>query len=148
MAFTHETRKIVNSNCMRRFIIDKKYISAKANLKDSKSQLAYLCVGLPIMAHTNNKKLNIYNSIQYNITAIDEIKKTFTFTNDINEIHTVDASRFNYLFYVSFCITIHASQGATFNTPYTIYDWSLLNDCLKYVALSRSTDIKNIIINQ
>ena len=48
------------------------------------------------------------------------------------------------LFYPAFAITVHKSQGSTFNTPYTVHEWEKLNSRLKYVALSRSTDIKNI----
>jgi hypothetical protein len=48
------------------------------------------------------------------------------------------------LFYVAFCITVHRSQGSTFNHPYTIHQFELFDERLKYVALSRSTD-KNLI---
>ena len=49
-------------------------------------------------------------------------------------------------FYVAFCITIHKSQGSTFDEPFTIHEFDKLDRRLKYVALSRSTQIENINI--
>ena len=43
-------------------------------------------------------------------------------------------------------ITIHKSQGASFNFPYTIHEWNRLNKRLRYVALTRATDKKFINI--
>ena len=51
---------------------------------------------------------------------------------------------FQKLFYIAFCITVHKSQGSTFNEPYTIHQFDMFDERLKYVALSRSTD-KNLI---
>ena len=50
------------------------------------------------------------------------------------------------VFYVAFCITIHKSQGSTFDHPYTIHDWGhpSFDNRLKYVALSRTTKLENI----
>ena len=44
-------------------------------------------------------------------------------------------------------MTIHASQGETFKDPYTIYDWYMLCDKARYVALSRGTKLENIQID-
>ena len=53
---------------------------------------------------------------------------------------------FQRLFYVAYCITIHKSQGTTFDFPYTIHEWShkRFDARLKYVALSRATNLENI----
>jgi len=55
-------------------------------------------------------------------------------------------------FLVAYCITIHKSQGQTYKEPYTIWDWykfrpSEVNE-LKYVAVSRATDPKNVYIGK
>jgi hypothetical protein len=50
------------------------------------------------------------------------------------------------MFNVAFCITCHKSQGATFDEPYTIYEFDQFDSRLKYVALSRATDINLINI--
>ena len=55
---------------------------------------------------------------------------------------------FQKLFYVAYCITIHRSQGSTFDHPYTIHEWDhpRFDNRLKYVALSRTTKLENINI--
>ena len=52
------------------------------------------------------------------------------------EIETADFTR---LFNLAYCITCHASQGSTFNHPYSIYEFHKMASRLKYVAISRST---------
>ena len=61
---------------------------------------------------------------------------------------TIDLKLFHKLFYLGFCIAIHASQGETFKQKYTIYDWNFERFCkrAKYVALSRASEISNIQI--
>jgi ATP-dependent exoDNAse (exonuclease V) alpha subunit len=100
---------------------------------------------MPIIARTTNKELNILNSQQFIITDVSNEY----FTIEINEISTkLKIDEFNHLFYLSFCITIHASQGETFKGVYTIHDWKFNRFCskAKYVAMSRGTDIDNIQI--
>ena len=60
----------------------------------------------------------------------------------------INIDKFQEYFYPAYCITIHKSQGQTYDFPYTIHEWNRLNKKLKYVALTRATDIKliNIII--
>jgi hypothetical protein len=41
-------------------------------------------------------------------------------------------------------MTVHRSQGSTFEGPYTIFEWEIMDPKLKYVALSRGTNKKNI----
>ena len=53
---------------------------------------------------------------------------------------------FQHYFYVAYAITIHKSQGSTFDFSYTIHEWDKLDNKLKYVALSRATDKEYINI--
>ena len=53
---------------------------------------------------------------------------------------------FTKMFYVAYCVTIHKSQGQTYDHSYTIHEWSMLDERLKYVALSRATQKKFINI--
>ena len=111
----------------------------------SNSQDVDLFIGTPIMAITNKKGLFV-NGEQFNISSIDE--------NNIglkNDRHTIliPIKIFQWYFHVSYAITSHKSQGATFNVPYTIHEWSRLNSRSKYVSLTRSTTWENCnIIDQ
>jgi ATP-dependent exoDNAse (exonuclease V) alpha subunit len=53
---------------------------------------------------------------------------------------------FQKVFFVAYCITIHKSQGASYNFPYTIHEFDRLDKKLRYVALTRATDINHINI--
>ena len=59
---------------------------------------------------------------------------------------TINQDDFQHLFYIAYCITTCRSQGSSFNTPYKIHEWEKMDERLKYVALSRSSDIKLINI--
>ena len=39
-------------------------------------------------------------------------------------------------------MTIHLSQGKTFDEPYNINDWEKLDKHLRYVSLTDATDLK------
>ena len=52
------------------------------------------------------------------------------------EMETADFTR---CFNLAYCITIHCVQGSSYDFPYTIYQFDMLDARLKYVAISRST---------
>ena len=101
---------------------------------------------MPVISHMTDKKLDILNSETFKIKSVNNEYIEVTEHDRIIKINTND---FHKYFYLGFCITIHASQGETFDEPYTIYDWNFQHFCnkAKYVALSRGTNIKNIQIN-
>ena len=134
IAYTHKTRQYVNNMCMEKFNENKHYIIVGDNIK--------LSVGTPLISHKNNKKMEIYNNQRFIITNINEGK--ITLDNDI-VFNTNDILK---QFEIGFCITIHQSQGETYNKKYTIWDWGHYYMCrkAKYVAISRATDIKNLQI--
>ena len=53
---------------------------------------------------------------------------------------------FQKYFLVAYATTTHSSQGMTINEPYTIHEFDRMDQRLKYVALSRSTEHSNIYI--
>ena len=113
--------------------------------KDLKTQDVKLCVGMPIIAHLTEKKLNILNSEKFVVKSIDTKN---IIDADGDRLIKVALENFHKYFYLGFCITIYASQGETFENKYTIYDWNFKHFCNKgkYVALSRATSINNIQI--
>ena len=147
IAYTHKTRKYVNRKCMDKFSQNKEYLTAPRSLMNKKTQETKLFAGMPIVAHRNMKKEEIYNSEVFNIANINIDNKTFSFVDGEKE-HTYHINQFSSMFYPAFCITAHVSQGCTFDKRYTIWDWNHphMDATAKYVALSRATNINNIQI--
>jgi len=135
----------VDGECERVFI--------KANPFNPKTQDVTLCVGMPVVAHKtcNNKTLKksgsgFLNSERFEVQSVTG--GVILLVDKDREI-SVKVADFHKYFYVGFCITVHTSQGETFNERYTIHDWGASVFCrrAKYVALSRATSINNIQIN-
>jgi tRNA A37 threonylcarbamoyladenosine biosynthesis protein TsaE len=147
LAFTHETRIRVNKECMERYITEnkKKSVQIARDARNPKTQDIILMKGMPIIAHTNNKKKEILNSDQFIVDFVDD--KIIRLVDGDRKIE-IATKEFNRYFYLGFCITIHASQGATIEGVYTIYDWkhSLMCERARYVAMSRGTNENNIQI--
>ena len=147
LAFTHQTRKRVNNECMYRYLQEtrKSFISISKDKHNPKTHDVNLCVGMPVIVHKTNKKMDILNSEKFIIQSLNDSKMILK--DDTKEIE-IDTQYFHKNFYLGFCITIHASQGETFKDKYTIYDWKFnkFRDKAKYVALSRATNISNIQI--
>ena len=120
-----------------------KPLELKALDYDGNSQDVKLLAGTPIIARINNKGMNIYNNESYMIVKIQPTKGTLTAT-DGDKILEIKFGDFQRLFRPAYCITIHCSQGKTFDKPYSIHEWNKLCPRLKYVALSRSTCKENI----
>jgi hypothetical protein len=148
LAFTHITRKKVNATCMDKFLqsYKGKRISIPASKFNPKTQDVTLATGMPIIAHTNFKKLKILNSQTFKLGKVTN--EVFEVIDDEGVATEIKIKDFHRMFYLGFCTTIHASQGATFKIKYTIFDWGHPLFCkkTKYVALSRGTELKNIQI--
>ena len=100
---------------------------------------------MPVISRKNNKDLNIYNNETYIIKEIRR-KEDMIIVSDVGKEQAIPISEFTKMFNLAFCITCHKAQGATFDEPYTIHEFNLFDDRLRYVALSRSTNINLINI--
>lgn len=139
IAYTHHTRKLVNRLCMDTFVQGKPFLSCSESKRNDKSQNVKIFQDMPIVSFVNDDKLDIYNSELFTIQSINLSKQTFTITHKESQL-TFNATDFNKFFLPAYCITIHTSQGCSFDKPYTIYDWDhpCMNTSAKYVALSRA----------
>ena len=124
---------------MKRYLGSNTGIVILKDKKNPKTQNVTLSKGMPIIAHTTNKVMNILNSQTFNI--IDINTENFTIINDDVKVK-IPITEFHKYFYIGFCITIHASQGETYTSKYTIHDWNFTRFCdrAKYVAMSRGTN--------
>jgi ATP-dependent exoDNAse (exonuclease V) alpha subunit len=73
--------------------------------------------------------------------------KTIIIKDDFSDDKvTIGFNQFQHMFYLAYCITTHKSQGMTISQSYAIHEFERFDERMKYVALSRSTDISNINI--
>ena len=147
ISFTNKTRLAVNKAEMEKTIKRKKCkaLELKGLSYDPNSQDVKLCAGMPVIARKNNKDLNIFNNETF---TIKEIRKTegFIIVADEGRNQEVPIPEFTKMFNVAYCITCHKAQGATFDEAYTIHEFEQFDERLRYVALSRATDINLINI--
>lgn len=146
VCFTNHKRKEINTIMMERETKKKRYakpLELKALDYDGNSQDVKLLAGTPIIARINNKGLDIYNNETYKIMKVQPTKSTLIVSDGVKSLE-IKFGDFQRLFRPAYCITIHCSQGKTFDQPYSIHEWGKLDARLKYVALSRSTSKENI----
>ena len=146
ISFTNAKRIEINKRMMDQVVRQKKKMPLRLNKLDydQNSQNVELLAGMPIIARINAKYFDICNNELFTITKIN---KEFIFIQDESDKQIeIPIDKFQKFFYVAYCITTHKSQGSTFKHDYTIHEYDKFDNRLKYVALSRSTDIKNINI--
>ena len=119
----------------------KQYLDA--NKHDTNSQDVTLYPKLPIICKKNDEGMELINNEQFIVSKVTN--DMVYFKNDEKELK-ISLDKFQEFFYPAYCITIHKSQGQSYNFPYTIHEWNRLDKRLKYVALTRATDIKLINI--
>lgn len=139
LAYHNKQRIYVNHFWMKKHEDRKEHCLIKKYEQDQNSQDMLIYEGLPLIARTTEKikKERICNGEEFNVVSFDS--KTITVTDE-ERTFVIDKNKFSKLFYPAYCITIHKAQGVTWDKPYTIYEWDILSDTLKYVALSRGTD--------
>jgi ATP-dependent exoDNAse (exonuclease V) alpha subunit len=149
---TNDVRRKVNKMCMEHFkdLTDAIYLLAPKKdeiLVYEKSQDIWLYNGLPIMSITNNCKLDIINSEEFNVVYYDDEKICIEREGDGEGIE-IDIDDFHKLFVANYCATTHKSQGATYDCKVLIWEWNKMTNDRKmcYTACSRATDIDNLII--
>ena len=148
LCHTNHRRIIENEQSMKDFIRLKNIkntITIAKSVGDDNAQHLTLCFGMPIIARKSCKDLDVCNNEKFKINKIkgDDI----TLTNSEKEI-IISKDKFQKLFTIAFYTTVHKSQGQTFDHPYTIFEWNTprFDHRMKYVAVSRTTDLKNVNI--
>ena len=147
ICFTNEKRIQINKLMMDQEIKRKKAkaLELPGLSYDQNSQDVRLCAGMPVIARKNNKELNIFNNETFTIKEIRR-KEDVIIVEDYGKSQEVPIPVFTKMFNIAYCITTHKSQGGTFDEPYTVHEFERFDERLRYVALSRSTDINLINI--
>ena len=90
---------------------------------------------LRIMAYTNNKQF--YNSEDFIVKTFNE--ETMTLINDTDNSEITVDLKLTKCFKPMYAITAHKAQGATFNKPYSIYEYKRMKHDMLYVCLTRTS---------
>ena len=87
----------------------------------------------------NREKFHFYRLLKFLLKTNFKPGGLGGFTNIFLIRILIDTADFTRQFKLSYCITCHAAQGSTFDCPYTIYQFNMMDARLKYVAFFRST---------
>lgn len=163
IAFTNKKRKDVNQQFMKKYSKNKQTVKIAGNKYDQNSQDMVLFNDMPVVVCQTSNEFNIANGEEYfihpdtfdknNVSKAITIYETkfrcpkqhrTTYENKI----IIPYNKFNTVFYPAYCITVHKSQGASFDFPYTIFEWNKFNTQMKYVAMTRATKLEyvNIVV--
>ena len=154
ICFTNEKRKAINHQMMNSVYVEKRSKNPKltplmlpALTYDPNSQDVVLVAGTPIIARKNDMNFDVFNNETFTIKQIQHKTGLVVVEDDDRKVE-VPVTEFQGLFHPAYCITTHKSQGTTFNHPYTIHEWERFDERLKYVALSRSTNLDFINVTR
>jgi DNA replication protein DnaC len=145
VCYTNKTRVKVNKECNEAHIKKAKEANIKipANKNDPNSQDMVLFKNVPVISHRNDAEFEIANNDTFTVKKIDKVKQVITIVEGNTTIE-MPVEAFSRIFYLAYCITAHKSQGTTFDKPYTIHEWEIMSEELKYVSFTRGTKLDNI----
>jgi len=120
---------------------------------DEYTQDMYIYAGLPVIAQQTKRdgdEILFANSETFTIGNIDDkyisMYNDRPDENDNKEVYVYDCpiDEFRKYFLMNYCSTTHKSQGETITENYTIYDWKHMCKNIKYTALSRAKNCKQV----
>jgi len=139
ICYLNSTRIKVNTDCCNQFTKDKRYETVEFKY-DNKKETYKVCQNMPVLATTNLKDKNIFNTMEFVIEKIEGNK--FKVNNE-----WFDKKEFSESFIPSFCVTVYKYKGADINEPYNIHDVNRMDKKQIYTALSRTTKMEYIHVN-
>ena len=159
LVFTNRRRKAVNAACMRKLDSETggERLHFDAVEGDTYSQAVTVQVGTPLIAKkTDRAKLKIAKNEMFKVHHMDlsgEEAAVYLLCEDREpgdgeageeELLEVTAGQFNVFFHVAFAVTVHKSQGSTFDERYAIHEFRRMSRNLRYTALTRTTRREHI----
>jgi len=161
LTYTNCKRKEINDKMMRKHKKKKKFLELKYNPNYEEeptdpeklrnwqpiSQDLILNIDMPIISRKNNIKFDVVNNDEYKVVGFDKRKKMIMINNETKPNWTYN--EFQEYFLPCYALTIHKSQGQTYDRHYKIYEIEKIMKCnegrsLLYVALTRARS-KNLI---
>lgn len=144
LVFTNKLKDGLNYE-ISKFAIKRCTKSVKVNLTNSTVKEFKICVGMPVVSYHNiTRKINkYYNNQEFIIRDIN--KETIKLMAKVEQEEiTLPITEFAKNFDLGYAMTVHRSQGMTIRTKYTIHEYNKMGRKMKYVAISRTSNIQNI----
>ena len=139
ICYLNSTGIKVNTECCQKFTRDKKHVIVEFKY-NNKRESYQVCKGMPILATQNMKDKQIFNTMEFIIEDISN--NQFKINNEWFE-----QNEFSESFIPSFCVTVYKYQGCDINEHYNIYDVNRMDKKQLYTAMSRTTKLQYIHIN-
>ena len=136
ICYLNKTRKKITAQCCDLFTKDKDYKELSFRFNSS-TELYKICKGMPVIATCNLKEHGIFNMMEFTLEDMDD--KRFLINNT-----WLDKDVFTNSFIPGFCSTVYRYQGATIDESYTIHDVERMDKKQLYTALSRTSSIELI----
>jgi hypothetical protein len=147
LCYTNKMRKSLNMR-MNEFARPAGAVFVPHIEEGDKQQDAYVYVGLPVMAHANNKKMDVVNNESFVVESIDGDKMTLVAERPDGEHRvTCDVKAFHAYFVMAYASTIHKQQGATIDSDIVLFEWDRMDKRLRYTAVTRAKKLSQIIIH-
>ena len=96
------------------------------------------------MSCKNNKKEGVVNNQDFVVVSWDN--DNIHVKDDFGEIKLIKITEFQSRFVVGYAMTVHKSQGATFDFKFAIHEYEKMDNRMLYTALTRTTNKDNILI--
>ena len=119
-----------------------KTLTIKANKYDPNSQKVTLLKGSPVIAIRTDKRKGFVNGDSFKVINLEPLT-----IKDGKRKLVIDKDVFKDYFYVNYCSNVPKLQGDSISIPFTIHEFSRMDDEMKYVSISRATskELINII---
>ena len=91
------------------------------NINGPNSQDIKVFPNLPIICKVNSKEHDIVNNEQFIVKKLDKFNNILV-SNEEKEL-LLSVKEFGEMMYPAYCITIHCSQGQSYDESYTIHEW-------------------------
>ena len=89
------------------------------NINDPNSQSMKIFPNLPIICKVNSKEHDIVNNEQF---LVQKIKDDIILIQNEGKELKLSVKEFAEMMYPAYCITIHCSQGQSYDDSYTIHE--------------------------
>ena len=172
ICYTNVTRKCLNYWCMMEYLSynnvpdseivfadyrkqlienndDRKVEYIIKRNREHRSQPIWIYKNLPLVSSMSVKDNNIVKGDEFTVVEVNNEK--FTVKSFDDQLFEFDVKDIHKYFYVNYAMTIHTSQGSTFDEDLYIWDWDKITKSkdarkLGYTALSRTTNFNRLNI--